>query len=185
MSAKRVKAAEGVILAALVGGDSSAAGIAAALEAACLLQSPESAAEARQLQDDITGACLARYEEEQENARLLEERHSTNEALSDAAEALRVQRDRIAELEAAAEKVAGFCAARAEYVDNINHCAPSNDRDYWRWNGHAEARRQLSQLLGLPVVWPAEDLPTVPRQVTGRCPRCSGTFEDCTCGGGR
>lgn len=34
--------------------------------------------------------------------RLREERHSTNEALSDAAEQLRVQRDRIAELEAAA-----------------------------------------------------------------------------------
>lgn len=37
-----------------------------------------------------------------EVARLQAERHSTNEALSDAAEQLRVQRDRIAELEAAA-----------------------------------------------------------------------------------
>ncbi|MGW6395441.1 hypothetical protein ACWFR1_34235 [Streptomyces sp. NPDC055103] len=104
--------------------------------------------EARQLRNDITGACLARWEEEQENARLrlawrsareraqaygegilrhveerdsyagwlkqeqavtqqlrarvaeLEaERHSTNEALSDAAVQLWVQRDRIAELE--------------------------------------------------------------------------------------
>lgn len=27
------------------------------------------------------------------------------------------------------------------------------------------------------------DLPAIPRQTTGRCPRCSGTFEDCTCGG--
>ncbi|MCD2461945.1 hypothetical protein MBT42_18385 [Streptomyces sp. MBT42] len=162
-------------------------------------------AEAQQLQNDITGACLARYEEERENARLrlawksareraqaygegilrhveerdsyakwleqeqgvtlqlraqvaeLEgERHSTNEALSDAAETIRAQRDRIAELEATAAQVARFCAARAEYVDNINNCSPSNDRDYWRWNGHAEARRQLSQLLGLPVGWPAE-----------------------------
>ncbi|MER7623878.1 hypothetical protein [Streptomyces sp. NPDC126503] len=118
MSAKRVKAAEGVILAALVGRDPSASGIAAALEAAGLLQSPETA------------------------------------------EALRLQRDRIAELEADTEKVAKFCAARAEYVDNINNCSPSNDRDYWRWNGHAEARRQLSQLLGLPVAWPAEDAAT-------------------------
>ncbi|MGW1930438.1 hypothetical protein [Streptomyces sp. NPDC001919] len=92
-----------------------------------------------------------------EVTRLREERHSTNEALSDAAETIRVQRDRIAELEAAAAQVAKFCAARAEYVDNINNCSPSNDRDYWRWNGHAESRRQLSQLLGLPVGWPAED----------------------------
>ncbi|MFE3488338.1 hypothetical protein [Streptomyces griseus] len=40
-----MNAATGVVLAALVGKDSSAAGIAAALEAAGLLQSPESAAE--------------------------------------------------------------------------------------------------------------------------------------------
>ncbi|MFC9700868.1 hypothetical protein ACFTWD_09275 [Streptomyces sp. NPDC056943] len=205
MNAKRVAAAEGVILAAMQT-RRTAAGIAVALESACLLQSPESAAEARQLRDDVTGACLARYEEEQENARLrlawksareraqaygegilrhveerdsyakwleqeqgvtqqlrvqvdelLKERQSTNEALDDAVKALRVQRDRIAELEAAAAQVARFCAARAKYVDNINNCSPSNDRDYWRWNGHAEARRQLSQLLGLPVAWPAED----------------------------
>ncbi|MZF56887.1 hypothetical protein GTX53_24165 [Streptomyces sp. SID5594] len=45
MSAHRLSAATGVVLAALVGKDSSAAGIAAALEAAGLLQSPESAAE--------------------------------------------------------------------------------------------------------------------------------------------
>ncbi|MFD8710363.1 hypothetical protein ACFV07_07795 [Streptomyces anulatus] len=70
MNAKRINAAAGVIAAALVGRDSSGAGIAAALEAAGLLQSPESAAEQAQLQDDITGACLARHEEEQENDRL-------------------------------------------------------------------------------------------------------------------
>ncbi|KUJ65427.1 hypothetical protein [Streptosporangium amethystogenes] len=27
------------------------------------------------------------------------------------------------------------------------------------------------------------DLPAIPRQTTGRCPSCSRTFEDCTCGG--
>jgi hypothetical protein len=27
------------------------------------------------------------------------------------------------------------------------------------------------------------DLPFIPTQTTGRCPRCKGTFEDCTCGG--
>ncbi|MFC8282894.1 hypothetical protein [Streptomyces cyaneofuscatus] len=45
MNARRVSAAAGVVAAALVGRDSSGAGIAAALEAAGLLQSPESAAE--------------------------------------------------------------------------------------------------------------------------------------------
>ncbi|MGC4946224.1 hypothetical protein ACLQ2N_08455 [Streptomyces sp. DT224] len=45
MNAHRVQAATGVILGALAGTDSSAAGVAAALEAAGLLQSPESATE--------------------------------------------------------------------------------------------------------------------------------------------
>jgi hypothetical protein len=88
----------------------------------------ERLAENEQLRNDITGACLARWEEEQENKRLFlawgsarmrarrknealkklrarvaeleTERHSTNEALSDAAEALRRQTARITELEA-------------------------------------------------------------------------------------
>lgn len=50
--------------------------------------------------------------------------------------------------------VAEFCADRAEYITAINNCASENDRDYWRWNGHAEARRQLSERLGLPTAWP-------------------------------
>ncbi|TXS14017.1 hypothetical protein EAO70_20765 [Streptomyces sp. adm13(2018)] len=79
------------------------------------------------------------------------------EALAEQAGELEMLRAQVAELEAAAEKVAGFCAARAEYVDNLRGCSPSNNRDYYRWSGHAEARRQLSQLLGLPVGWPAED----------------------------
>lgn len=66
MNARRVSAASGVIFAAQKT-HQTAAGIAASLEAAGLLQSPESAAKHAQLQDDITGACLARYEEEQEN----------------------------------------------------------------------------------------------------------------------
>lgn len=49
-----------------------------------------------------------------------------------------------------------FCAERAEYITAINNCHPDNDRDYWRWNGHAEARRQLSERLGLPTAWPTE-----------------------------
>lgn len=55
-------------------------------------------------------------------------------------------------------KVAAYCAQRAEYVTNLRNCGPNNDHDYYRWSGHAEARRQLSELLGLPVGWPAEDV---------------------------
>lgn len=29
----------------------------------------------------------------------------------------------------------------------------------------------------------SRDLPAIPHQTTGRCPVCTGTFEDCTCGG--
>ncbi|MFE5912060.1 hypothetical protein ACFQ6B_23665 [Streptomyces wedmorensis] len=74
------------------------------------------------------------------------------EAVAGVAERARV---RLAELEGAAEKVAQFCAARAEYVDNLRQHS-SSDADYHRWSGHAAARRQLAQLLGLPVAWPAE-----------------------------
>lgn len=145
-------------------------------------------------------------------AELEAERHITNEALSDAAERLRQDRDRIAELEtqvaavddlriraidkgdqlrarvdeierkytfdtaklrarvaeleAAAEQVAEFCAQRAEYVTNLRAFVEGGEYDYYRWSGHAEARRQLSQRLGLPVGWPAEDLPVVPTPAT-------------------
>lgn len=98
-------------------------------------------AERAQLQDDITGACLARHEEEQENTRL---------------------RARVAKLEAQAEKVAAFCAQRAEYVTNLRQFVEGGEDDYFRWQGHAAARRQLSQSLGLPVGWPAEDKQSAP-----------------------
>jgi hypothetical protein len=93
-----------------------------------------------------------------EVTRLRAERHATNEALDDAVR-------EVAQLRTAAEKVAGFCAQRAEYVTNLRNCNPNADHDYYRWTGHAEARRQLSHLLGLPVGWPAEDKPVPVRQV--------------------
>ncbi|MFG2873331.1 hypothetical protein [Streptomyces sp. NPDC048338] len=71
------------------------------------------------------------------------------------AEVTRLQA-RVAELEAAAEQVALFCAQRAEYVTTLRQHG-SSDADYFRWSGHAEARRQLSQRLGLPVAWPLGD----------------------------
>lgn len=71
-------------------------------------------------------------------------------------------RTRVAELEAQAEKVAAFCAQRADYVTAIQNCHPDNARDYYRWQGHAESRRQLSQSLGLPVGWPTEDKQSTP-----------------------
>ena len=51
-------------------------------------------------------------------------------------------------------KVADFCAERAGFITAINNCHPDNVSDYHRWQGHAEARRQLSERLGLPTAWP-------------------------------
>jgi hypothetical protein len=85
---------------------------------------------------------------------LLTERHTTNEALSEAAEAIRAKDQRIAELEQQAAVVAEFVAARAEYITSIRNCHPDNGHDYDRWQGHAESRRQLAETLGLPVAWP-------------------------------
>lgn len=79
-------------------------------------------------------------------AELEAERHTTNEALSAAVEELHAEQARMS-------MVADFCAQRAEYVDNLRDHASAED--YYRWTGHAEARRQLSNLLGIPVAWPA------------------------------
>ncbi|MEU8717518.1 hypothetical protein [Streptomyces sp. NPDC048663] len=73
-----------------------------------------------------------------------------------AAELTRLQ-ERVAELEAREELVAKFVAGRAGYIVSIRNCHPDNSHDYDRWQGHAESRRQLSELLGLPVGWPSKD----------------------------
>jgi len=69
-STRAINAAAGVIHAALAQGKTIPASIAYALDAAGLLNSPEHAAEVEQLRNDLTGACLARWEEEQDSARL-------------------------------------------------------------------------------------------------------------------
>lgn len=84
MQTRAVNAAAGVLLGAMENGRRTPTGLAIALDAACLLNSPEHAARVAELEA---------------------ERHTTNEALSDAAEQLRVDRDRIAELEAEREKL--------------------------------------------------------------------------------
>lgn len=138
-----VQAAQRVILAALVGQDPSASGIAIALESACLLQSPETAVEQRRMRlawrsarerAQAYGEGILRHvadrdswmgwakAAEAEVARLRAERHSTNETLNDAAEALRVQRDRIAELEAERRKYVGVEPTVAEEMTYMNRC---------------------------------------------------------------
>ncbi|MFF7550880.1 hypothetical protein ACFZCU_45860 [Streptomyces canus] len=116
--------------------DRTPMGIAFAVDSAGLHMSPETAAELESLRSQVEA--------------LLAERHSTNESLDEAIQALREKEQR----EAA---VAGFVAARAEYITALRNCHGDNTHDYDRWQGHAAARRQLAELLGLPVAWPVED----------------------------
>ncbi|MFT2014647.1 hypothetical protein ACMA1D_02180 [Streptomyces sp. 796.1] len=80
MNAKRVNAAAGVLHAAQVRGRVTAAGLAADLEAAGLLQSPATAAETERLRARV--------------AELEAERHATNSALAEVTEALRAAEGR-------------------------------------------------------------------------------------------
>ncbi|MER5482984.1 hypothetical protein ABT024_07170 [Streptomyces sp. NPDC002812] len=120
-----------------------------ALGSAQLLQSPETAAELARLRTAWQSA-------RQRAAYSVEMRLVERRAHEVTAAELVALRARVAELEAAAEKAAAFCAERAEYVSNLRDRGGS-DADYYRWTGHAAARRQLSDLLGLPVGGLAED----------------------------
>lgn len=65
-------------------------------------------------------------------------------------------RAQLAVVEAREKVIAEFVAERAEYITALRNCHPDNGHDYDRWQGHAAARRQLAEKLGLPVAWPAE-----------------------------
>lgn len=117
-------------------------------------------------------------EQAAELARLRAERHSPNEALSDAAEQLRVQRDRIAELEAErdAHRAAYDCTCidapemDAGQLLHASYCATTVIED------PHDSPLHHDYALG------RDDVRFIPQQVTGRCPK-GHTFEDCTCGG--
>jgi hypothetical protein len=153
-----------------------------------------------------------------ELARLRAERHETNEALSDAAEQLRVQRDRIAELEDTLTKYVGVEPTVAKELAYVGRCldavyavCDAAEKQATRWENPLPTPEWVVLIRnaadGVTVNAPAlppvskqrqaedpheselhhtyelgRDLPFIPAQTTGRCPRCKGTFEDCTCG---
>ncbi|MYT24589.1 hypothetical protein GTW69_30650 [Streptomyces sp. SID7760] len=167
MNTNLVNTAAGVIHAAMEQGRATAASLAYALESAQLLQSPETAAELARLRADRDAFRDQRNGAFQANERLISQAQESAEAKLRAENATRTAqreiarlRARVAELEAAAEKVAAFCAERAEYVTNLRDCVDA-DGTYYRWTGHAAARRELSKTLGLPVGWPSEDAPVI------------------------
>lgn len=55
-------------------------------------------------------------------------------------------------------KVEKFITARTEYITALNNSRGGDvNHDYWRWQGGAEARRQLANDLGIPVPHNAGD----------------------------
>lgn len=76
----------------------------------------------------------------------------------------------------AALVIRSFIAERERFITAVDNCHPGNLADYYRWQGHAEARRHLAERLvtaGSPVT---ED------QAHGsgtRCPALSGGQHQC------
>jgi chromosome segregation ATPase len=131
VNTKLVNSAAGVIFAAQKNGYTTATGWAAALDSAQMLQSPESAAELDALRARV--------------AELEAERHITNEALSEAAEALRANRDRIAGLEQRIE------AESLSFLERAARETSPARRQAWRMLAAAEASAQnLKALLEDP-----------------------------------
>ncbi|KAA6211752.1 hypothetical protein CP979_26450 [Streptomyces filamentosus] len=174
-----MKAAEGVILAALVGSDASASGIAAALEAAGLLQSPESAAEVAALRArvaELEAAAICSSVARLHGSKcVLPVRHRGDHQDETKrhywSDDYAVPQQRQAEGDPIAYGPTGIpCGCGKPAHSNLVPCRQAEDpHDGPNHHDYALGR----------------DLPVIPHQTTGRCPVCGGTFEDCTCGGGR
>lgn len=127
MHTRAVNAAAGVLLAAMQQGRQTSTGLAIALDSARLLNSPETAARVTELEI---------------------ERHTTNEALSDAAEALREMRDRIAELEAEREALAERLRAGQRWQRGRNPELVSENY---------VSQSELREIFGISLTAPWED----------------------------
>jgi hypothetical protein len=138
MNARSVNSAAGVVQAAMEQGRQTAAGIALALDAAGLLMSPETAAEL---------------------VRLRAERHSTNESVSEAAEALRANRDRIDELEttngALRARLAAVAAQRAALAERLR--AGQQWRRGRLVSEDLVPQPELREIFGIPLAAPLDE----------------------------
>ncbi|PRY56472.1 hypothetical protein [Glycomyces artemisiae] len=59
--------------------------------------------------------------------------------------------DQIRNLTAQLAKVHDFIHARREFVGVLRQYSTEDMADYHRWTGHAEARRELAETLGLEI----------------------------------
>ena len=64
------------------------------------------------------------------------------QAAIDSAELVRELADEVDRLQ---RLLQAFINERPQYITALKNCSPENTADYWRWQGHAEARRQLSE----------------------------------------
>lgn len=73
-----------------------------------------------------------------------------------------------AELMKIADGARAFINRRPEVITAIENCPPGKDADYWRWQGHAEAMKNLARDLGLTVPHkPGETTePVTPKEAT-------------------
>jgi hypothetical protein len=139
MSARSVNSAAGVVQAAWEQGRQTAAGVAVALDSAGLLMSPEVAAEL---------------------VRLREERRSTNEWVEDAAEALRVNRDRIDGLEstnkALRSRLAVLEGQRAALAERLR--AGQTWRQGRLVSEDTVSQSELREIFGIPLAAPLDGI---------------------------
>jgi septal ring factor EnvC (AmiA/AmiB activator) len=139
VNARSINAAAGVVQAAWKQGRRTAVGIALALDSAQMLMSPETAAEL---------------------ARLREERHSTNESVSEAAEALRVQRDRIDGLEstnaALRARLAVLEGQRAALAERLR--AGQTWRQGRLVSEDVVSQSELREVFGIPLAAPLDGI---------------------------
>ncbi len=176
MNTKALNALAGVICRAQEQ-DRTPMGIAFAVDSAGMHMSPEMAAEHAQLREDITGACLARWEEEQDNARL-------RLALASAQRGRRELRARVAELEES--PLAWAEQLDAKSLDNFL-IALSTATEYEPMSGAIDEIHQLFRsfreaVSGAAVVESADKLtallaPTQTLRAPGVCEACGDPGE--------
>lgn len=118
---------------------------------------------------------------------LRQERHSTNEALNDVVRELRVQRDRIAELEAERKKYVGVEPTVAEELAYVNRClnavyavCDAAEKQATRWENPLPVPEWVALIRnaadGVTVNAPA--LPPVPQQRQAEDPHTSELHHD-------
>ena len=152
-----------------------------------------------QAMDELAGVSLSLWEEEQESARLRlawksaqhgrrkarsevavlrVERHSTNESVDTASETLRMQRDRIAELEAMKQRLLAELPTEPRQTYGLPNDLAATAAEWGAWE-------QVAEVLGvqLPYERPDDGCPTAEaRELAEWCTGCNTDHNPDECG---